>query len=69
MTTQGLSIVDRRDAILHAIGAASEEDVVLVAGKGHEDYQLLPEGRVPFSDYKVIADGLETWIPEDGKGE
>ena len=69
MKTQGLRIVNRREAILHAISGAGEEDVVLVAGKGHEEYQLLPEGRVAFSDYKVIGDGLEAWSAVDGKGK
>src|SRR5690606_41291309 len=34
-----LSIVDRREAIAHAIGVAAPGDVVLIAGKGHEKYQ------------------------------
>ena len=68
MKTRGVVMVDRREAIIHAISSALEEDVVLIAGKGHEDYQLLPEGRVPFSDYEVIGDGLENWSLENGKG-
>ena len=61
-------IIDRREAILHTINVAREGDIVLVAGKGHEEYQLLSEGRVPFSDYKVIDEGLEAWSSEYGKG-
>ncbi len=39
------AIVDRREAILHAITNARPGDVVLIAGKGHEDYQIVPDGR------------------------
>jgi UDP-N-acetylmuramoyl-L-alanyl-D-glutamate--2,6-diaminopimelate ligase len=36
---------DRRAAIRRAISQAGAGDVVLIAGKGHEDYQILPDGR------------------------
>ncbi len=43
---EALAIVDRREAIETAIvNLARPGDVVLVAGKGHEDYQILPDGR------------------------
>jgi UDP-N-acetylmuramoyl-L-alanyl-D-glutamate--2,6-diaminopimelate ligase len=41
---------DRRAAIALAVAAAGEGDAVLVAGKGHEDYQIVGEERRPFSD-------------------
>ncbi|MBT7947247.1 MAG: UDP-N-acetylmuramoyl-L-alanyl-D-glutamate--2,6-diaminopimelate ligase, partial [Porticoccaceae bacterium] len=41
---------DRRSAISFAIRAACKEDVILIAGKGHEDYQILGAERLPFSD-------------------
>jgi UDP-N-acetylmuramoyl-L-alanyl-D-glutamate--2,6-diaminopimelate ligase len=41
---------DRRAAIALAVGAAREGDAVLVAGKGHEDYQIVGRERLPFSD-------------------
>ncbi|MEQ1574255.1 MAG: UDP-N-acetylmuramoyl-L-alanyl-D-glutamate--2,6-diaminopimelate ligase [Vicinamibacterales bacterium] len=54
-----LAIVDRRDAILHAIGRAAAGDVVLIAGKGHEKYQEI-EGRItPFDDVAVAREALE----------
>ncbi|HET7827129.1 MAG TPA: UDP-N-acetylmuramoyl-L-alanyl-D-glutamate--2,6-diaminopimelate ligase, partial [Anaeromyxobacter sp.] len=41
---------DRRAAIALAVDAAGEGDAVLVAGKGHEDYQIVGGERRPFSD-------------------
>ena len=41
---------DRRAAIRAAIAAAAPTDTVLIAGKGHEDYQLVGTERLPFSD-------------------
>jgi UDP-N-acetylmuramyl-tripeptide synthetase len=43
-------IEDRRAAIEHAVSSAEENDVVLLAGKGHEDYQEVGGLRHPFSD-------------------
>ena len=43
-------ISDRAMAIEHAIRAASAADIVLVAGKGHEDYQIVGTERRDFSD-------------------
>lgn len=45
-----LAIVDRREGILHATAEADPRDVVLIAGKGHEDYQEVAGERHPFSD-------------------
>ena len=43
-------IEDRRAAIAHAVLSAAPHDVVLLAGKGHEDYQEVRGQRLPFSD-------------------
>jgi UDP-N-acetylmuramoyl-L-alanyl-D-glutamate--2,6-diaminopimelate ligase len=50
--------LDRARAIRDAISDAQPEDVVLVAGKGHEDYQIYGSERRPFSDQKVVAEAL-----------
>jgi len=51
-------IEDRAAAIAWAIGNAAVEDVVLLAGKGHENYQLIGNQRRDFSDYGVAAANL-----------
>ncbi len=48
-----LVIEDRSAAIAHAVAAADAEDVVLIAGKGHEEYQIIGEQRLEFSDYNI----------------
>jgi UDP-N-acetylmuramoyl-L-alanyl-D-glutamate--2,6-diaminopimelate ligase len=47
---EGVVIEDRREAIAYAIARAAAADVVLLAGKGHEDYQEMAGQRWPFSD-------------------
>ena len=57
--TDGVMVIeDRAAAIAWAIGHAGENDVVLVAGKGHEDYQDIAGARVRFSDYAVAESAL-----------
>jgi UDP-N-acetylmuramoyl-L-alanyl-D-glutamate--2,6-diaminopimelate ligase len=45
---------DREGAIASALGEARPDDVVLVAGKGHEDYQQVGHRRLPFSDRDCV---------------
>ena len=61
-------VANREEAILCAIAGADAGDVVLVAGKGHEDYQELASGRIPFSDYAVIAQVIERWKDSHVRG-
>jgi len=49
---------DRKKAIFRALDSASKNDVVLIAGKGHEDYQLTGEKKLPFSDADVVRQWL-----------
>ena len=52
---------DRARAIFEAIGGAHQGDVVLIAGKGHEDYQEVAGERLPFSDVAVAEKALAAW--------
>ena len=54
-------IEDRERAIKHAISAAKQEDTVLIAGKGHEDYQEIKGVKYPFSDLDVAQCCLSGW--------
>lgn len=52
-------VADRAEAIRSAVVAADAADVVLLAGKGHEDYQEIKGQKVPFSDLEAAARALE----------
>jgi len=51
-------IEDRREAIADAVARAAANDVILLAGKGHEDYQEVKGVRLPFSDAAEAAAAL-----------
>ncbi|MEK7815502.1 MAG: UDP-N-acetylmuramoyl-L-alanyl-D-glutamate--2,6-diaminopimelate ligase [Pseudomonadota bacterium] len=51
-------IRDRRTAIAAAIDMADTDDIVLVAGKGHEDYQQIGDARLPYSDGRTVQEIL-----------
>jgi UDP-N-acetylmuramoyl-L-alanyl-D-glutamate--2,6-diaminopimelate ligase len=55
-------IVDRAEAIADALAAAAAGDVVVIAGKGHEDYQIVGAERRRFDDREVVR----TWIAREG---
>jgi UDP-N-acetylmuramoyl-L-alanyl-D-glutamate--2,6-diaminopimelate ligase len=55
------SVVDRAEAIRIAIHAAGKGDIVLIAGKGHEDYQEVAGERLPFSDVAMARKALAAW--------
>ncbi|MGC9450947.1 MAG: UDP-N-acetylmuramoyl-L-alanyl-D-glutamate--2,6-diaminopimelate ligase [Oceanipulchritudo sp.] len=52
--TRAHRIVDRKEAIQAAYRATREEDVLVVAGKGHEDYQIVGLVKHPFSDQEIL---------------
>jgi len=52
-------IQDRQEAIEKAVSLAKAGDVVFVLGKGHENYQILGDGRIPFSDREVVESALK----------
>ncbi len=51
-------MADRRDAIAHALSVARPGDVVLLAGKGHETYQVIGTTNVPFDEKAIVHELL-----------
>ena len=62
MTGRGYVVIpDRREAIGAAIRSARPSDIVLIAGKGHEDYQIIGEKRLFFYDRAVAKEFLRIY--------
>ena len=57
-------IIDRAAAIERAISLVQQRDTVLLAGKGHEDYQEIGGVKYPFSDVQIAQRALQTWQAE-----
>lgn len=53
-----IKMVDRKEAIEHAIDVAKEDDVILIAGKGHENYQILGHEKIHFDDAEIVKEYL-----------
>jgi UDP-N-acetylmuramoyl-L-alanyl-D-glutamate--2,6-diaminopimelate ligase len=53
-------MTDRRDAISHTIATASDDDVIVIAGKGHEPYQVIGDQVIHFDDREEAERALET---------
>jgi len=53
-------IQDRKEAIRKSLSIARAGDIVLVAGKGHENYQILKDRAIPFDDREVVKRCLES---------
>ena len=51
-----ISITDRKEAIKTAVALAGKEDIVLIAGKGHEKYQEIKGVKYPFDDKTILKD-------------
>jgi UDP-N-acetylmuramoyl-L-alanyl-D-glutamate--2,6-diaminopimelate ligase len=62
-----LLLADRRDAIARALEMGGEGVVVVIAGKGHEAYQVLRDRSVPFDDRQVARDVLARLAGAGGK--
>jgi UDP-N-acetylmuramoyl-L-alanyl-D-glutamate--2,6-diaminopimelate ligase len=59
-----MKISDRREAIYQAIKKAKSNDVVLIAGKGHETYQIVGDNKFHFDDREVAREAIE-FLRED----
>lgn len=51
---QYIKIVDRKMAIQYAMGIARKDDVIIVAGKGHETYQIFKDRTIHFDDVEIV---------------
>jgi UDP-N-acetylmuramoyl-L-alanyl-D-glutamate--2,6-diaminopimelate ligase len=60
-------IVDRQEAIFKAVAHAHADDVVLIAGKGHEPYQEISGRLLPFSDIEKARQAIAAWSSEPEK--
>ncbi len=54
-----LSITDRKQAIKTACQLAEKDDIILIAGKGHETYQEINGERIDFDDFKIVTEELK----------
>ena len=54
-----IKIPDRSDAIRYAISMLTKDDILVLAGKGHEEYQLIGREKIPFSEREIILDTLK----------
>lgn len=52
-------VADRREAIYHALKIAEKGDVIVLAGKGHEEYQIIGSEKKRFDEREVVAEGLK----------
>ncbi len=57
-----LMISDRRDAIFRAVSKAGPNDVVMIAGKGHETYQIIGNDKFHFDDREIAREALTTLV-------
>ena len=57
-----MSIVDRMQAIKTACQLAKTNDIILIAGKGHESYQEINGQRTDFDDFKIVSNLLTNLI-------
>lgn len=60
-TASKVAVVEnRRDAIEYALKKARRNDTVLIAGKGHEEYQIVNNNKLPFNERKIVEEFFKT---------
>ena len=60
VSTDYTEIDNRREAIFWAIKNAKPKDTIVLAGKGHEDYQILKDGKIHFDEREVVREALDS---------
>ena len=64
------AIIDRREAIFRAVELAEKDDIVIIAGKSHENYQILADKTIHFDDKEVALEAIRAAQEKNGsKGE
>lgn len=64
---QALIIEDREEAIYYVIENALHGDIILLAGKGHEEYEIDKNGKHPFSEKKIAREAAEKFYGRNGR--
>lgn len=59
-------VLDRKKAIIQAVMLATINDVVVIAGKGHESYQQIGQIRIPFCDQDIVREALNEMGKDNG---
>lgn len=59
ITNRYIEINNRKIAITETINNLQEDDILLIAGKGHENYQIIGNKTLPFSDYDIAKEALQ----------
>ena len=55
----GKIIEDRYEAIKFALSIAQKDDIIILAGKGHEDYQIIGKEKFPFDEREIVKLALK----------
>ncbi len=58
-STPYTKITNRKDAIFYAIKTAKPDDIILLAGKGHEDYQVIGTEKIHFDEREIVCQALQ----------
>ena len=58
--TEYVVVPNRKEAIFYAVQHAQPDDVVVLAGKGHENYQVLGNEKVHFDEREIVREALAT---------
>ncbi len=60
ITNRYIEINNRKIAIIETINNLQEDDILLIAGKGHENYQIIGNEKLPFSDFDIAKEALQS---------